>query len=160
MRRIDRLRAAIDETAAWAVAASQTSEPGTPTGEHWRWECCECDTVIEPDPVVDEFVECPVCGSVGVSLRSEERYQLSWDVRGLPSFPGGSAEEVKAAAAVHIVRHDPAKVLRRCAVDRKLVDMCGQVVGKQYENAEAEARAWLMADVFQLMIEAYGVTSE
>ena len=154
MNRIEALRNAIAETEAWAVAASQTREPGTPTGEHWHWEWSICYTAINPDRVVDEFVECPACGSVGVSLRSAERYEPSKYVpEGLPSFVCGSSEEVPAASGAFIARNDPASVLRRCAADRKLVDLCEEA------NSYAESREWFQNDILTLMLEAYGIGS-
>lgn len=120
--RISRLRALLVEEEAWAVAASMTREPGTPAGEHWQWECRVCDTVIRPDPVVDRHLRCPDCGSYGVGLRSRETYGIQTTVGGLPSFPGGHSEEVSSVAAEHIVRHDPARMLRRIAAIRAILD--------------------------------------
>lgn len=56
--------------------------------------------------------------------------------------------------------HDPTVVLRRCVADRKLLDLCERAMEQQRENAEAEARAWMMLEVFELMAEAYGVGHE
>lgn len=155
MTRIEALRNAIAETEAWAVAASQTRQPGTPTGEHWHWECSSCDTVINPDPVVDEFVECPACGSVGVSLRSAERYEPSKYVpAGLPSFVCGSSEEVPAASGAFIARNDPASVIRRCAADRRLLDWLVDC-----ENKALDGNWWNLDvdDAIEALANGYGV---
>jgi hypothetical protein len=117
----DRLRAALDAEEAWARAASQTREPGTPTGEHWRWECNECDTPITINPVTDAYVECPNQCSAQVSLRSVEEYPTGMSYT-LSAFLVSYAEEVPATAGMLIVRHDPASVLRMVAAHRKIVD--------------------------------------
>jgi hypothetical protein len=114
------VNARLDEREAWAKAASELREPGTPTGEHWRWECENCDTPIAPDPAVDEFLYCPRCGSYGVGLRSVERYPTE-SVGALSSFIVSGAEEQPPAAAQHIALNDPQFVLADIAAKRRIL---------------------------------------
>lgn len=116
---VARLTAALDETEAWARAASQTQQSGTPTGEHWQWECSHCDTPITINPVTDEYVNCPHGCSASVSLRGVEQYPAS-EYYTLPAFVVTS-EEVPATAGALIARHDPASVLRMVAALREIL---------------------------------------
>lgn len=151
MVNITRLRNAIAETEAWALAASQTRQPGTPTGEHWHWKCSGCDTTITVNPVTDAYIECPNGCPGTVALRSVEEYPSS--VGPLSARIVSYAEEVSAMGGALIARHDPAAVLRRCAADRKLVDLCEEA------NSYAESREWFQNDIIALMLEAYGIGS-
>jgi hypothetical protein len=108
------LRAQLDEDESWALEASRHTFDGhmADGGAHWQWECSEHDEPITPEPLTQEFLECPATGFVGVSLRSVERYPYGTLPGTGPTIYFG-AEEVAPAAGGHIVRHDPARVLRR-----------------------------------------------
>jgi hypothetical protein len=155
----DRIRAALDETEAWARAASQTSAPGTPTGEHWRWECSHCDTVITINPVTDAYVECPDGCSAEVSLRSVEQYPTGMSYT-LPAFIV-TGEEVPATAGALIVRHDPAAVLRMVAAHRKILDehdrICDQYNDPKRTAPMAMGPAYGLWLAIVALAEAYGV---
>lgn len=113
----------IAEDEAWARAAAVRPTAGPPAGEHWQWECTECDTVLEPDPAADEHLHCPRCGSFRVSLRSRETYPSS--VAGpLPSFAITYAEEQAAGSGGHIAQWSPARVLAECAAKRQIIETC------------------------------------
>lgn len=118
-----RLRAVYEERLALAYAASATSEGTTPTGEHWRWECGTCDTTVDIDPVVmlDEFLQCPRCETVGVDLRSVEQYQTQ-HVGELPHMITHGSEEMRPVDAAFIVANDPAAVIARCEALLRVVE--------------------------------------
>lgn len=122
------LRARLDEDQAWADACQ---------GHHWQWVQSQTDEVATPDPMLDEHLEAPdqygESSSSHLSLRSVEEEMSKPTPRpyGLPPFPGQMlpkswpiyhCEEVNAAAAGHIIRHDPARVLREVEVKRMLID--------------------------------------
>jgi len=110
-----------DEEEQIALEASRhDEEPLVVGGEHWLWACDEHDEVVVPDPLTQEFVECPQGGWARVSLRSVEQYPY----RAIPGT-GPSihlhTEELPPSIALHISRHDPASVLARIAADRKIL---------------------------------------
>ncbi len=114
------LRRQFDEDALWAVEASRDGDNPVPEGgAHWQWVGAENDAVIEPDPLVTEFVD---DDHRWVSLRSVERYPSSYSDDGLPQFAIHSAAQVPAAVGGHILRHDPAWVLADVAVKRAILD--------------------------------------
>ena len=117
------LRRSLDEEERVALAASQSDYGSTPMGERWRWECTNCDTPIPITAVtvLDEFMQCPECESVGVALRSVEEYPPD-SAHPLSHFVISGTEEQRPVDALHIVRHDPARVLRQVAAHRKLID--------------------------------------
>lgn len=117
------LRAQLDHDEQVARAASGDHHGLTPTGEHWRWECTRCDTPIPITDVtlLDEFLECPACRSVGVALRSVEEYPTE-SVGPLSHFVIGGAEEQRPVDAFHLALHEPARVLRQVAAHRAILD--------------------------------------
>lgn len=121
-----RIRARLDTDDRVALAASGAWGAQTTTGEHWRWSCDHCDTVITIDPVsvLDTFVQCPNCESYGLGLRSVEHYRASpySDNSMLPHMVV-STEELAPADAMHLTRHDPARVLREVAAMRAALDV-------------------------------------
>ncbi|HEY6021021.1 MAG TPA: DUF6221 family protein [Candidatus Paceibacterota bacterium] len=113
MKLVPWLRHRFDELEAVALAASQDRGSGTPSGEHWQWECGECDKVLAITDVVllDEILFCPKCESGRVFLRSTEEYKTS-SVGLLPHFVVSSAEEQRPVDALHIQTWSPARVVK------------------------------------------------
>jgi hypothetical protein len=111
-------------------------EGRTVTGEHWRWECSNCDTPIEISDVVllDELLQCPSCESVGVGLRSIEEYRSTVSSRGLAHLVTHSCEEIRPVDALHIARWDPSTVLRLIERDRQLLVACCEVLDSGEER--------------------------
>lgn len=138
-----RLRSAIEEQLALAQAASGTRHGNTPTGEHWHWECSTDDTPIPITDVVlmDEFLECPRCGSVGVDLRSDEQYQTD-SVGTLPHLVTNSAEEISPIVGAHLAANDPAFVIRACRADLQRLERHAPVE-KSWVPKVDDRSAWL-----------------
>lgn len=118
MTQPDTLHAQLEAEIRWrlevARAASSSEDGSTPTGEHWRWECHNCDTPIALNPVtiLDELAECPNCGSCGINIQSVEVYP-SRSVGDLPHLVTHSAEEIRPVDALYLALHDPADAVRR-----------------------------------------------
>ena len=110
----DKIRAEVERRLAVARAASQARGASTPNGEHWRWECSNCDATVEINDVLllDEFLECPDCESCGLALRSVEQYPTA-SVGELPHFVVNSAEEIRPVDGLFITVHDPADAAAR-----------------------------------------------
>jgi hypothetical protein len=119
---VARIRATLDTDEQIAKAASAKDDGSTPTGEHWHWECNQCDTEIAIDPVtvLDEHVTCSACGGYGIALRSVEQYGTAF-VGELPHFVVDT-EELTPTDALHLARHDPARVLTTVAALREVVE--------------------------------------
>jgi hypothetical protein len=112
------LTACFDEDTLWATEASRRyGEPAPEGGVHWQWETNSTDEVLTPNPGIEELVG---GDNFRVSLRSRETWPTH-SVGELPQFAIPVAEEVPSAVAGHIVRHDPARVLREIEVDRELL---------------------------------------
>lgn len=121
----------IDLDEQWARAANQTytyAEDTTPPadGVHWTWAAGENWEPVTPNVVTEEYVG-EAFGSVSVNLVTVEQ----WPTRMTPSSPVhpmpqpyfGTAEEVDASFAGHVVRWDPHRVLAACAANRALLDV-------------------------------------
>ncbi len=155
MTLVDQLHGRLGEIEAWATAASQTRDPGTPTGEHWRWECTNCDKVIDPDPVVDEHVRCLTCETAEVALRSVEEYPTS-SVGPLSAFLIPHAEEVPAVAAGFLALNDPARVL---AINEFHAWLLAKFI-PVLERVEAQLpEANLVTPIELKLAAAYGITN-
>ena len=172
---VARLRAAIETHMNLALEASRFMFGGqTSDGEHWQWECTNCDTPIPITPVtmLDEMLECPECQSVGVGIRSVERYMGTTLVDDaypydLPHLVTHSTEEIRPVDGAHIIAHDPASVLRRCRMDLNILGSY-QVLpperttegleGRDKENAVAAHYVRSTFEIFiRWMAEAYDV---
>ncbi len=112
----------LDADEAWTIAVSQMREPGTVTGEHWRWVCSRCDAVVWPDPATDELITCHICGTVEAALRSVEGYP--WESKAgsgvLPSIVL-DASRVPSVAGVYLLGHMPATELGDIAARREII---------------------------------------
>lgn len=113
------LRARFDEDELWATEASRRQGgPAPEGGVHWRWEDLEADEVLTVDPGRDEYVGGQ---AFSASLRSREQWPTTSGVGDLPQFAISTAEEVPSAVGGHIVRHDPARILREVEAKREIV---------------------------------------
>jgi hypothetical protein len=113
------LRARLDEDSLWATEASRRGNgPAVEGGAHWRWEDPSTDRPIEVNPGQDEFVGGE---RFRVSLRSREEWPTGSGMGPLPQFAIPEAEEVPSAVGGHIVRHDPARVMRDVEAKRQQI---------------------------------------
>lgn len=103
---VSRLLAAIDETERLAREAIDPERPGT----HWHWVTNETDTPV----AAGELAEAQ--NHQSISLRTIEEFETR-SVGILPAFLL-YGQDVNPGAGEHIVRNDPAAVLRRCAADK------------------------------------------
>jgi hypothetical protein len=116
------LQARLDEDEQWALAASAPypyadGEPGVPqAGVRWQWVEGPDWEPTQPDPAVDEFVAEPgmACNLVSVE---------TWPAGGRMMRRRFATEiiELDSAAAGHIARHDPARVLREVEAKRQML---------------------------------------
>lgn len=124
---VERLRAEIAQDELWALAASAPLYPDRgPTvagGVHWTWAGGEQWDHIAVDPL-REYVGTDE-GSEPVVLVTVEEWPLSWHTSEHPAMHPHKvceAEEIRTGDAGHIVRHDPARVLRDVVAHRAIVD--------------------------------------
>lgn len=115
-------RARLDEDQAWAEGCQ---------GHHWQWVRPDDDQAVTANPTEEEHL----ADGGTVSLRSVETEMTepgsrpaglpSWPAQALPiSWPIYHAEDVTSPAGGHIVRHDPARVLRKVEAGRELIKLC------------------------------------
>lgn len=124
------LRARLDEDCLWATEASRCDGERTAEGGvHWQWVAKSNDQEVTPDPSREEWVG--EIAEEAVSLRSCETWPRR-HVGDLPQFAIHTAEDVPSAVGGHIIRHDPARVLREVEAKRVLL--------ADYERFVAERR--------------------
>lgn len=110
------LLARIAEDEAVARGAVDPERPGT----HWHWiDAGENGGPAEPDAGTDgEYLDM----DASLWLCTVEEFPTR-SVGPLPAVAISHAEEVKTGAALHIARHDPARVLAECEAKRRIVEM-------------------------------------
>lgn len=120
-------RARLDEGEQWALAASKPyryadgNPPVPPQGVRWTWVVGENWEPVTPDPVLDEFVAEP---GESCNLATVEKWPSDrWEMR---NAYANCIVEMDSAAAGHIVRHDPARVLKKVAAGRALIRLYEQ----------------------------------
>lgn len=117
------LTACLDEDELWATEASRRDDgPVHEGGVHWQWVEPETSAPVVPDPSRDELLT-DDAGNFQFGLWSVEEFPTKF-VGPLPSFAIPSAEEVPASVAGHIIRHDPARVLREIDAKRRIIAQC------------------------------------
>jgi hypothetical protein len=120
---VEWLRLQLDDDERWARAASQAypyaDPPAVPptTGVHWRWVAGDDWHTVTPDPVADEFV---ANAGYGCNLATVETWRSR--THEMPQTYANEIVEMDASAAGHIVRWDPARVLREVEAKRRIVD--------------------------------------
>ncbi len=117
-----RLLAEVERRLAIAREASRAHDGATPTGEHWHWECHDCDAPVVINDVVllDEFLACGACGSYGFDLRSSEKYDTT--VGPLPHMAVRYVEELRPVAALHVqINASPDDAIRRYERDLRVL---------------------------------------
>lgn len=129
------IEARLTEDEIWAREASRDQRGDVPTGAHWQWVETRHDEEIVPDPSASEMLETPDGWSSGQALRSVEHFPSS--VGALPQFAISTVEEVRSAVAGHIIRHDPARVLREVEAKRRILERHRVLV--EYDR-EADAK--------------------
>lgn len=156
------LHAQFDADEQWARAASEPyryADEGSRApelGVHWVWVTGENWDPVTPDPVTMEFIEGPD-GSWASNLATVEQWPVTHDLGGgksrvwmAPRTYADSIGEMDPAAAGHIVRHDPAAVLRRVASDRLIL--------KQVTDELADTggdNPWWYADRLTPIVKAF-----
>lgn len=114
------------EDEAWARAASQpyqyASDGALPPegGVHWTWATGEHWTPTTVDPALDEFVGGPDHYGCNVQLRTVEEWPAGQHT--MPATAATDIVEFRSTWAGHIVRHDPARVLRDVSAARIILD--------------------------------------
>lgn len=135
------VRRCLDRDEQWARAASQaypyavgdTSVPEA--GVHWTWVAGENWEPVRPDSAIDEFVAPP---GENCNLATVEQWSIgNYGIEGMPErlMPqtyANSIVEMDSAAAGHIARWDPARVLAEVKAKRAILAM--------YEDYTAERR--------------------
>lgn len=112
--------ARLDEDELWAREASRRDGEDFPVdGVHWHWVTNDSDREVTPDPSRESYVGEET--EEAVSLRSREEWPTKFGVGPLPQFAVSHAEEVPSAVGGHIIRHDPARVLREVTFKRLLL---------------------------------------
>lgn len=147
---IDWLVACLDEDELWATEASRKhGEQPHPGGVHWQWVEPETDTSVEPDPsrgghLTDD------AGNFRFALHSVEHFPTE-HVGPLPLFAIPSAEEIAAAVAGHIVRHDPARVLADITSKWHTLTRCREALRAESPTLADFARQtlWDMAQTYR-----------
>lgn len=142
---VEFIRTQLDDDERWALEASRLKYGGevVSTGVHWHWECGDGDEELTPDPMLDEFLECPTHESVSVALRSREEYETSYVGR-LSQHAMPTVEEVSPAVAGHVARHDPARALAQVAAHRAILDRY-ELCKREGERNRALHEAWVDA---------------
>lgn len=114
-----------DEDELWAIEASRRGDqPSVEGGVHWRWMNTATDEEIVPDPERESYVG--EMAEAAADLRSRETWPTASGIGELPQFAIRYSEEVPSAVGSHIVRHDPARVLREINAKRQLVKLHGR----------------------------------
>lgn len=129
------LKAQLDEDEAWARATCRPypyADEGATLpdgGVHWRWVAGDHRETVVPDPVTMEFVEdSDRCWAVNLATVEKWPSTSRLDdgtvirVRMMPRTYATEIVEMDPAAAGHIIRHDPARVLREVEAKRRLID--------------------------------------
>lgn len=133
-----RLRAWLAEDELWALEASRFSAENNPErgwavpeqipgGMHWRWGYGENWDTFTPDvsisPVLNEVPEPNEWHHVTLASVETWEWRLeSGTVSQMPERIIGDSDRIPTAAAGHIIRHDPARVLADIAGRRALLD--------------------------------------
>lgn len=144
------LTAQLDEEEWWAREASRcefdSPTPPPTGGVHWRWVDADSDEVLPLDPALDAML----AEGGRVRMESAEEFETG-SVGQLPAFAVSYCEEVRTVIAGHIVRHDPARVLREVAAKRQIIDM------HEAMQAGVEASAGtVLAGAAKVRLGAYG----
>lgn len=116
----------ISEDEQWARAASAPYEYATGAtapegGVHWTWALGENWEPTTVDPALDEWVGGEANYGCDVQLVTVEQWQMP--NRSTPQYAANTIVEFRATWAGHIVRHDPARVLRDVAAKRRILEM-------------------------------------
>lgn len=161
---IEKLAAALDETEMWARAASQaypyaTDKTIPADGVSWEWAAGEDWEPVTPDPMTNEFV---APAGYNCWLVTKETWPTD-SGRMMPRAYTHTVVEMDAAAAGHIIRHDPKHVLRQVAAHRKILELHSG----SHECTSAEDNCvWIdgisgaICETVKIAAEAYGIEVE
>lgn len=127
---VEFIRAQLDADEQWALACNRPYEyadegsKAPASGVHWQWVAGDNWDRVTPDPVTMEIMEGPD-DEFRVHLATVEEWPSTTygDTRMMPRKYDGAIEEMDPAAAGHIIRHDPARVLPLVAAHREILDL-------------------------------------
>lgn len=158
----ERLHSRVESRRQIAQAASSSDWGATPTGEHWQWECGNCDSPvpITDVTVLDDYLECPECKGLGVNLRSVEAYDTSHPYL-LAHLVTHQNEEIKPIDALQILANaEPVTVMRHCDRDLRVLQRHVAVVDSScaFCSADSSYISWPCDDIKDLA-EAYGMSA-
>lgn len=148
----------ITEDELWAKAASAPASiyvderPVPPAGTHWTWAVGENWTPYRVDPL-EEYVG-EGAGEYSSTLVTVEQWPWRHGPAGRTS-PNKvlATEEVASGVGGHIVRHDPARVLRDVEAKRRLLAFADRLDSIRLDND-----AWWMphsTDIEELLALPY-----
>lgn len=149
--------ARLAEDEMWARGASRPyeyAEPGSTApagGVSWRWVTGGDLDTIDIDPVGREFVA-PAGGDCNLATVEEWPTVGSYP-RMMPRTCAYSIVEMDSAAAGHILRHDPRKVLRRVESARRTVARCTAILAVSSHHTTVESCDELDAILAQDVLE-------
>jgi hypothetical protein len=139
----------ITEDELWAKAASAQpsyytdKRPVPSTGVHWTWAVGENWTPYKVDPL-EEFVG-DSADDYGPTLVTVEEWPSSFGKDRMSATKVLAGEEVASGVGGHIVRHDPARVLRDVEAKRRLLAqhqaVCDEVRSPKSAEHRMNARA-------------------
>ncbi len=117
----------LTEDELWAKAASAPKYPEdgqqtVPGGVHWTWAVGDNWDPVDPDPLEPYMGGYDGQWSQSVTLRTVEEWPSRSGSWSLP-IALAESEELRTADGAHIVRHDPARVLREVAAKRTVLAM-------------------------------------
>jgi len=116
------LKTQLDEDELWAKAASAPphwrDQPPVEGGVHWTWAVGENWEPVQVDPLTEYVGEDVEDGAP--ALVTVEGWTTSYDRRPL-AHKVLDPDEVRTVDAGHIVRHDPARVLREVEAKRAIL---------------------------------------
>lgn len=165
--RVGYLRDELAKDEQWALACNRPYEyadegsKAPDSGVRWRWIAGENWETVEPDPVTMEMIEGPG-GDHRARLATVEEWPSTLTLRGeqdtrmMPRTYAGSVEEMDPSAAGHIIRHDPARVLRQVAAHRRILDEYEALAAEcQGEPESAAVLDWVERVVLPALAGAY-----
>jgi hypothetical protein len=143
----DFVEARVAEDEALARAASTPYEyaddgaAAREAGVHWTWATGPSWTPTLVDPALDEHVGGEANYGHSVQLVTVEQWPSHR--QSMPQYAATDIMEFRSTWAAHIVRHDPARVLRHAGAARavlRLYENARAAVGQHYEGTPRQIR--------------------
>jgi len=144
----------LEEREAWAREASREGSHYLHDGAHWQWVAGDYWEPVDPD-VTDPDFEANGLTSVeefptgGTNIMGHNGIKQTMSMHFLYT------EGVSTGAAGHIIRNDPAFVLRACAVQRLLVQRCVRELNQRGGGAEDGLVDCLAWDILTMLAQQF-----